>query len=481
MRKKTMWMYTAILTICGATMLSSCSENVDNPVDNSVNTERAIFEKQLSTTLEQAAAKQQNMESTTHAAKVLTDFIENLNMKALSDQLFTAMADILPNSELVKFAELGDRESEARTALKNTFNNTPDSPEFLLVDAQKALSGLRITFTEGDKNMKYERGTGEDLVVAYLNPATGEGTQLKLNFDNPLDGVNMFVARISKTFPVAIKLPSAVNLTVSRIINGEAQDAMNGLVMLSSPIGQKYISLKKCEWDLTVMIGTTLENRFELPAARIRQHANGAIDAVATILADDTEVATLTLNTNGDPYSEAEMEDLKEMRQDGDAFAAFYEVLSFFNNRSGSGQLTLMSDLEFNVEVKDFAKMASAFGKSIKLRREGTPTKADMDPLVDEMNESVTFTVLQKSTGISAECKLMTAIINDRNTPALSLRFKGETDFQVMNYNLTDADRENYNALMHSFDAPGRQLRDLFNAIIKKRNEFNEVNPFKSK
>ena len=103
MKQKLTWMFAAILTICGATMLSSCSDNTDNPVDNPTNTERAIFEKQLSTTLEQAAAKQQNMESTTHAAKVLTDFIENLNMEALSDQLFTAMTDILPNSEIVKF------------------------------------------------------------------------------------------------------------------------------------------------------------------------------------------------------------------------------------------------------------------------------------------------------------------------------------------------------------------------------------------
>ncbi len=480
MKQKLTWMFAAILTICGATMLSSCSDNTDNPVDNQPVTERATFEKQLSTTLAAASAEQKNLESSTHAAQVLTAFVENLNMEALADQLLEIMNSVLSNAETIEFANMGDQEAEAREALKNTFSKSADAEEFILVNAQAALGGIRMTFTEGEKKMNYETGIGEDLVIAYLNPTNGESTELKLRFDNPVDGVSLFIANVVNAIPVAIKFPAAINLTVNHTDNGVQKEVLNGIVTLVSPSGQKYVSLRKGDWDIAVMLGTTLNDRFELPAARIHHFADGTIEANASIFANSSEVLGLSVNSVGTPYSDEKMEELKEMRQDGPVFAAFYELLSMFNHRTGDAQLTLMNDLVFDINLTDIANAASAFGKSIRLRHNGgNPTQADIDPLVEELNKSLTFSVSQKSTGITADGKLMTAKINDHLVPALALRFKGESEFQVMNYNLTDADRENYNALMHSFDAPGRQLQKLFDAFVQKRDEFNEFNPFK--
>jgi hypothetical protein len=57
----------------------------------------------------------------------------------------------------------------------------------------------------------------------------------------------------------------------------------------------------------------------------------------------------------------------------------------------------------------------------------------------------------------------------------LALRFEGEKNFQVMNDNLSEKDRANYESLMKSFDAPGLQLQKLFDAFAKKREEFKKI------
>ena len=93
MKKFNLWMFAAILTLCSTTtLLTSCSEE-DNPVKPEQQTERARFETQFSTTLS-TAAQYQNLQHTLHAAEVLTQFMEQLNMGALAPQLSNIMTTI---------------------------------------------------------------------------------------------------------------------------------------------------------------------------------------------------------------------------------------------------------------------------------------------------------------------------------------------------------------------------------------------------
>ena len=40
---------------------------------------------------------------------------------------------------------------------------------FTLTNAEMALGKTRMTFVEGEKEMKYETGVGDGLVIAYQN------------------------------------------------------------------------------------------------------------------------------------------------------------------------------------------------------------------------------------------------------------------------------------------------------------------------
>ena len=477
MKKISLWMCAVILTFCGTTtMLTSCTANEDNAVEPVQQTDRDIFEEQLSVTLNDAV-QLQNLQSTLHAVEVLTEFIEQLNLETLVPQFSNILTSILVNTKPTEFASLGDQEAEAREALKNSFSSLEDATMFTLTNAEMALGKTHMTFVEGEKEMKYETGVGDGLVITYQNPTTNEATEVTFKFNDVNDGVIMFVGQTGG-IPMAIQFPASIAFSINHTHAGVPGEVMDGVVTLTAPNGRKYISVRGCEWNLGVATQAATADRYEVPMAFIHHYADGKVDGEAGLAINNTMVLGLTINSTGVPYNDAEMEQLKAMREMGTAFAAFYEVLKTFNSRSGKAQLTVMEDLEFNIDVKDIAQAASAIGGAVSLRN-SEPTKADIDPMTEQLNQALTYTVKQRSTGKTAEGKFVTAEIEGIYQPALALRFAGESDFQVMYDRMSSADRTNFQSLLKSFDAPLRQLDKLFQAFDKKRQEFIALNPFK--
>lgn len=473
--RKYLWMFAAIL-ICGAmTMLTSCSQQ-DNIVVPEQQKDRGEFEKQLSTTLSDAV-QLQNLQPTLHAAEVLTEFIEQLNAETLAPQFSNIMTSVLVNTKPTEFAKLGDQEAEAREALKNTFSSLADATMFSLTDAEKALGKTRMTFVEGEKEMKYETGVGDGLVIAYQNPTTNEATEITFKFNGVNDGVIMFVGKLSG-IPMAIQFPANIAFSINHTHAGVPGEIINGVVTLTAPNGRKYISVQGCEWNLGVATQAATADRYEVPMAFMHHYADNRVDGEIGLAINGTVVLGLKINSTGVAYNDTEMEQLKAMREKGVAFAAFYKVLKMFNSRSGQAQLTVMQDLEFNLDVKDIAQAVSAVGSAVNLR-DSKPTKADIDPLTEQLNKALTFTVTQRSTGKTAEGKFVTAEIEGIYQPTLALRFAGESDFQVMYDRMSSADRTNFQSLLKSFDAPLRQLDKMFQAFDKKRKEFEKLNPLK--
>ena len=474
MKKLYLWMFAAVLTICGAMTFVSCtSDTVDNPSQPTKSAERAQFEKQLSTTLENAV-KYQNLQPTLHAAEVMTGFIEHLNVEALSPQLGKILSDLLVGVTPVTPERLSEKDfADARAALSNTFPDASPN-QFFHVEAGKVLNHIRMTFIEGEKEMVYEKAEGDGMVVAYKNPTTKEDIEVKFDFDGAGGGTALFITRLAKTIPVAVQIPPSVKFTIRRTLAGQSNDVMYGVVTLTSPENKKYISIKNCEWQLGVATDAANADRYEVPMAIMHHYADGKVDGEIGLLINDVAVLSATVHSTGIPYSDAEMESLKVLREKGPVFAAFYELLSVFNSRSGKAQLIVMEDLEFNIEVTDIAKAALAIGNARQYKGQ-QPAKDVIDPLTDDLNNALSFTVKQRSTNITAEGLLMTAEINGRYKPALALRFEGEKSFQVMNANLSEKDRANYESLMKSFDAPGLQLQKLFDAFAKKREEFKKI------
>jgi hypothetical protein len=277
---------------------------------------------------------------------------------------------------------------------------------------------------------------------------------------------------------MAIQFPANITFSLNHTQAGVPSEVIDGVVTLTAPNGRKFISVQGCEWNLGVATKAATADRFEVPMAFMHHYADGRVDGEVGLAINSTVVLGLTINSTGTPYNDTEMEQLKAMREKGAAFNAFYEVLKTFNSRSGKAQLTVMQDLEFNLDVKDIAQAVSAIGSAVSLRN-SQPTKADIDPLTEQLNKALTFTVKQRSTGKNAEGKFVTAQIECVYQPTLALRFAGESDFQLMYDRMSSADRTNFQSLLKSFDAPLRQVDKFFQAFDKKRKEFDTLNPFK--
>lgn len=468
----------AILSICGTTTtLTSCSGEVDNPVVQPVpSVERDRFEQQLSTMLDQAV-KLQDLQPTLRAAEVLTGFIEQLNVEALAPQISTIIASVVSGLQPVSFESMGDDQSDARAALKNTFSALAETEGFVLADADKVLGTTRMTFIAGEQGMTFETGVTDGLVIAYKNPTTNEGTEVKFQFTGVDKGVTLFLAKVSNVIPVAVQLPATISFSIKKTQGDVATDVIDGVVSLVSPEGKKYISMKESEWVLSVITAAADKNRFELPMATMHHYADGRVEGQADLTINETKVLSLAIKNNGIPYNDTEMEQLKVLREQGPLFAGFYEVLSAFNSRGGNAMLTVMDDLVFDVNVKDIAQAAVALGSAIKYHDQ-QPDKSIIDPMTAQLNQCIAFTVTQKSTGVKADGMLITSDIKGSYQPALALRFKDEADYQVMYDNLSAKDLANYESLLQSFDAPGRQLHKLYNAFNEKRKEIQNVKLF---
>lgn len=475
MKRINLWMFAAIL-ICGTTTILTSCTNEDNAVEPVQQTDRDVFEKNLSGTLSDAV-QLQNLQPTLHAAEVLTEFIEQLNVGTLAPQFSNIMTSILVNTKPTEFSKLGDQEAEAREALKNTFSSLADATMFSLTNAEMALGKTRMTFVEGENEMKYETGVGDGLVIAYQNPTTKEATEITFKFNDVDDGVIMFVGKMSG-IPMAIQFPANITFSINHTHAGVPGEVLNGVVTLTAPNGRKYISVQGCEWNLGVATQAATTDRYEVPMAFMHHYADNRVDGEIGLSINGTMVLGVSINSTGVSYDDAEMEQLKTLREKGTASAAFYEVLKMFNSRSGKAQLTVMQDLEFNLDVKDIAQAVSAIGSAVNLR-DSQPTKADIDPLTEQLNKALTFTVKQRSTGKNAEGKFVTAQIEGVYQPTLALRFAGESDFQLMYDRMSSADRTNFQSLLKSFDAPLRQIDKFFQAFDKKRKEFDTLNPFK--
>ena len=99
-----------------------------------------------------------------------------------------------------------------------------------------------------------------------------------------------------------------------------------------------------------------------------------------------------------------------------------------------------------------------------------------MDPWTDMLNQSLTFAVTQKSSDVKAEGKFITSVIDGDNLPSLALRFKGESDFHVIHDRMSPTDRQNYEALLKSFDEPFVAVNALLKVIQDKGEELKAAN-----
>ena len=435
--------------------------------------DRQSFEAQLSKML---ADSQQyiKLDPTMRAVNLLTEFIGQLKLEALKPQLVNILVGIISKPEFGNNLPLDTPEAEeARWALANSNVANESAKYFNLLNAAVALSNSALEFTTGKDTANYVATDDGAFTVSCKNATSGALTMVKLRFSGAADGVIIFLIDLYGV-PLAIQFPHTIDMELLRSESGNAADAelvMNGKVSLESTDGKKYISLKRSEWKATLSTDAQKADRYEMPACTLIHHADHTVEFDATLGINDKNVMSIKGHNFANPYTDEELEQLRELRDIAPIWKGCYTLLKAFNSRTDKLELTVIDDLLFDIDVLDAGKCLKAAGNALKYRGQKS-SKETIDPWTDMLNQSVAFTVTQKSTGVKAEGKFITSVIDGDNLPSVALRFKGESDFHVIHDRMNPTDRQNYEALLKSFDEPFTAVNALLKVIQDKGEEF---------
>lgn len=463
--------YSGTLVKAGAEEAANIEEKL-----STLSPDRQNFEAQLSQMLADAQ-KYIKLDPTMKAVDLLTEFISQLKIDALKPQFLRILSAVISRKDLGKNISLDTPEAEeARWALANSNFPNESAKDFIQLNAAVVLNNNMLEFTTGKDTADYEPTDDGTFTVSCKNATSGAVTKVRMRFSGADDGVIIFLANMSGT-PLAIQFPHMIDFELLRSESGNNMDAelvMEGKVSLESTDGKKYISLKRGEWRATLTTEARKDDRFEVPALELIHHANHTIEVSAGIGINGTTLMSVKGHNDANPYSDDELEQLRELRDIAPMGKGLYTLLKAFNSRTAKAEVTVMDELLFDIDILDAGQGIKAAGYALKYRKQDVP-KETIDPWTDLLNKSLTYSVTQKSTGVKAEGKFITSTIAGHNLPSFALRFNGESDFRLVHDRMNPTDRQNYEALLKSFDEPLMAVNALLKAIQDKGEEFKAI------
>lgn len=472
--KKIFYWVIATTLICGTSVLTSCTENVDDPVkpEPVVSPERQAFEDALSVTL-QKSAEQIRFDAIKQNLTTIGNFIVGLDEEALSQQIIALIPQVLQNSTQMTLNELSEEDYKAvSAALNERFDLTEEEikalPFFVLVDAYNTLGHMKVTFQNGQATKSESdcfciESIGQDEKI----------TSIKMKFSDERDGVRFFVGRLLKVTPICIQLPKQIEVTVM----GASGLEMAGTVYLDSDAPSKYITFKKSQWTGVCSLTADYLGRFETVEGFIHHSSDRAFHLGAGFAIDGVDKAGLTVIGMNKPYSEEYInsDELKGLRECGPFFAAAYDVLKAINGSEVEDiEFTLGGKLVFNAKVDDVAACLLALGNIRKLH--GTkPGFEAIDAYTKILNDHFHYTVSIEGTDIKAQGSLATVMKGFDEAefqPAVALKFAGEQEPMVLMDRMTDQDKANYKMIMDNIQDLTQYVSVMLAKIKEKFSDF---------
>lgn len=431
--------------------------------------DRQSFEAQFSKIL---ANSQQyiQLDPTMRAVNLLTEFIDQLKISALKPQLINFVLTSISREGFGTTIDLTDpANEEARWALANSNVPNESASQINLLNAKVVLNNTVFVFSTDKDTVEYVSNVDDAFTVSCKNATSGAVTKVKMTFSGADDGVIIVLADLYG-IPLAVQFPHMIDLELLRSETGNDADEeliMKGQLALETTDGKKFLSLKHGEWKGTLFTEAKKADRYELPACALIHHADHTVEFSASLGINGKNVISVKGHNFADPYSDEELEQLRELRDIAPIWKGCYTLLKAFNSRTDKIEMTVIDDLLFDIDILDVGQCIKAAGNALKYRGQHA-SKETIDPWTDMLNKSITYTVTQKSTGVKAEGKFITSVIDGDNLPSIALRFKGESDFHVIHDRMSPTDRQNYVALMRSFDEPFTAVNALLKVIQDK-------------
>ena len=456
--------------ICGASVLTSCSEN-DNPVEPEkpvVSADRQAFEKEFSSAL-QKSAEQIRFDAIKQALATIGTFFETIDEKALGEQVTNMIPEILANTTPVVIGDLNEEDFKAvSAALNDRFDMSEEEVKeingFLMVDAYNTIGTKKVTFKDG----KATQSENDGFCIENIDK-DGKSSSITLKFKDEHDGVRFFVARLANVAPICIQFPKQIDITVSTAHGLE----LSGTVFLSTDAPSSFISFKNNLWTAVCSLTADYEGRNETLEALIHHGQDRSFDIGVGFGINGVEKATLTIQGMNKPYSDEyiDSDELKSLRDCGPFFSAAYDVLKAINGKTVDEiKFTLGGKLVFTANVDDVAACLLALGNIRKLH--GTqPGFEAVDKYTQILNDHFHYTVGIKGTNIKAQGSLATVMkgLNEKEfEPAIALQFAGETKPMVLMDRMSEQDMANYKMMIGAINELSGDVSEMLKRLKEK-------------
>ena len=470
MRKIFNWVIAATL-ICGASVLISCTDKSDNPVEPEkpiVNADRQAFEKEFSIAL-QKSAEQIRFDAIKQALVSIGTFFETIDEDALGEQVKNMLPNILASTTPVVTGTLGEEDFKAVcAALNDRFDMSEEDVKnmsgFLMVDAYNTIGTKKVTFKDG----KATQSENDGFCIENIDK-DGKSSSITLKFRDERDGVRFFVTRLAKVTPVCIQFPQQIDITVSTANGVE----LSGTVFLSTGASSRYISFKNSQWAAACSLTADYEGRNETLEALINHDQDRSFDMGVNFSIDGVEKAALTVLGMNKPYSHEYIhsDELKSLRDCGSFFSAAYDVLKAINGSTVDEiEFTLGGRFVCTAKVDDVAACLLALGNIRKLH--GTqPSFEAVDEYTQILNDHFHYTVGIKDTNIKAQGSLVTVMkgFNEKEyQPAVALQFAGETKPMVLIDRMSEQDIANYKMMIGTVEEMSKYVSEMLKNLKEK-------------
>ena len=434
MNRLMQWMMAAIL-ICGAGMMTSCSET-DNPAKSAENQDREEFETALSRALEETSTDVR-LDVAKGVLENLASIISAIDDEALNQMKLTMTADVLSKAQNYFFDEMDADELEvARKCMIERFNMTDeefnDIPGYLLLNAYDVFGHLKVTFQNGESTLT----ESDDFTVENIDK-DGHSTSLTIKFCDEHDGVRFFVTRVADITPICINFPKQVEIVLKTADGKEVEGTMS----MSSDSPFQYISLKHDEWHSDMSFESAFLGHHDSHKVAIEHLADGVINTDISMLYDGEE--QFTLNVKDARNISLNVGKVINMTPQ----STFTELLGVIEGGViDEIQAVLNNEVVIKGKINNLSGFLNTFYNAYNMSE--TDHGFDkVDAYTQKLNEYVDLNFGLKGRATSAHASFITSLPSPDDEdylPCIALLFAGETEPQTIFSRMSKQDFDNY-------------------------------------
>ncbi len=415
MKKMMNWMLAAIL-ICGASVMTSCTNDTsDNPAQEQARQNRKEFVQHTRATLKDLA---QNLNFTSWEAA--NNFNTYFNQYVLGNPEFKTS---VMWATLLQAVRSGLQEVEPGSKLAEM-----GIQKYITID----LNNFKHRFTMSDNNNDFNREDADcfEVILNSYNPMTQQIEKGLYKITMKTSGKSLervFPVRDTDGGAYVFIIPSEFQFAISSKFTGEWHEDFSGILHFTLPEGatddsKGYTADAVINTDVTSTTGK--KDQTQLTFALTSDRVNNTGNALISYVQNNRKMLELSIKESG----EGGMRNF-DLSQFNSSSSIFEVIAALMNSqRLDEGKLTLLDDLTATISISDMAKCVEVAREAAAARRHYADQKT-IDQYTQQLNDIIQCSMTCKGVNQTIPMRMMTSKFGVDYMPMPAFNFADENGY----------------------------------------------------